>query len=96
MLGVIHGKISKVEVKPFTSSLNICPDCRRNEGGTGGATFPLPTISYKAIRGFLFEDDTTVILLLGSSFMGGDNSSGLNAGIYIPDYLTVKYISIVY
>ncbi len=63
-------KISAVEGKPFTSSLNIFPEARKRGGGV---TSPPPRhrpIS-QMIRG---KDDVTVILLLGISFMEANQS----------------------
>jgi hypothetical protein len=57
-------QISEVEEKPFTSSLNICPELLVGEGG--GVT-PPPYLITTLIRWiFRSKDDVTVILLLGA------------------------------
>jgi hypothetical protein len=62
-------QISDVEGKPFTSSLNICLEaCCRTGFRMGGIT-STPSPFSQLLRGYLFKDDVTVILLLGISFL---------------------------
>jgi hypothetical protein len=61
-----HEKISKVEEKPFTSSLNIYPEaCYVERGKRGRSNAPLSlTPFFQAGSVDIFKDDVTVILIL--------------------------------
>jgi hypothetical protein len=63
----------EVEEKPFTSSLNICPEaCWRNRLGAGGTIPPPPSpppYFPRCYVNFYFKDDVTVIFLISISLM---------------------------
>jgi hypothetical protein len=64
-------QISVVEEKPFTSSLNICPQSYyKRGGGRPEKSLPLtPTLVRSWSVDIAFKDDVTVFLLLGVSLL---------------------------
>jgi len=66
-------QISELEEKPFTSSLNICPETKplqKGMGAGGVAPFPFnPALFPSCFVNISFKDDVTVILLLGVSVL---------------------------
>jgi hypothetical protein len=64
-------QISEVEGKPFTSSLNICPEKPALERGGGGRSNASPLFHHPVSLSvdISLRDDVSVILLLGVFFM---------------------------
>jgi hypothetical protein len=62
-------KMSEVEENLFTSSLNICPEACSRKGWGGGRSNASPSPPSYFPDDILLEDDVTVILFLGFSFV---------------------------